>query len=71
MGIIEKRIKLIPNEEIEQFIDEAMNICPDENDIQYFALALKLNIPIWSNDKKLKEQNKVKVYSTEELKELL
>ena len=33
----------------------------------YFALELKLNWGIWSNDKKLKEQNKVKVYSTEDL----
>ena len=33
----------------------------------YFALALKLNCGIWSNDKKLKNQDKVKVYSTEDL----
>ena len=42
-------------------------ISPDINDTEYFALALKLKCSIWSNDKKLKKQNKVKVYSTEEI----
>jgi len=46
---------------------EAVSFCPDVDDIDYFALSLKLNCPIWSNDKKLKEQNKVKIYSTEDL----
>ena len=49
------------------FIDGAERISPDPKDTSYFALALKLNCPIWSNDKKLKEQNKIKIYSTEEI----
>ncbi|MGC9200887.1 MAG: PIN domain-containing protein [Candidatus Aenigmatarchaeota archaeon] len=44
---------------------------PDVNDIQYFSLALKMNVPIWSNDKKLKQQSKVKVFSTKDLIEFL
>jgi len=28
---------------------------------------MQLNIPIWSNDKKLKQQIRVKIYSTVEL----
>ena len=51
----------------EEFIEEAKCICPDENDIEYFALALKLKCGIWSNDKKLKEQDKIKVYSIGDL----
>ena len=39
----------------------------NKKDVLYFALALKLKCGIWSNDKKLKEQNKVKVYCTGEL----
>ncbi len=46
---------------------QAKSICPDPDDIQYFALALKLGCPIWSNDKALKEQNTVEVISTGEL----
>ncbi|MBI2152065.1 hypothetical protein HYU21_05030 [Candidatus Woesearchaeota archaeon] len=36
----------------------------------YFALALKLNCALWSNDKKLREQSEVKVYNTYELVKL-
>ncbi|MEI6732208.1 MAG: PIN domain-containing protein, partial [archaeon] len=39
----------------------------DIKDAMYLALALKLNCPIWSNDKLLKNQTQIKVYSTSEL----
>lgn len=67
MEIIQKRIKLIPYEEFKSFMAEAEKISPDPKDTEYLALALKLNCDFWSNDKKLKTQNKVKVYSTEDL----
>src|SRR3989338_4735184 len=60
-------ITIVPNEGIETLILEGKAISPDTNDAQYFALALKLNCPIWSNDKRLKEQEKVPVYSTSDL----
>lgn len=71
MEIIERRIKLIPYEEFEPFMEEAEKISPDPKDTQYFALALKLKCGIWSNDKKLKQQDKIKIYSTEEIKRIL
>ena len=41
---------------------------PDPKDSAYLALALALKSAVWSNDKKLKEeQNHVKVLSTEDL----
>ena len=64
-------IKFIPVSEYKEFKDKADSISPDPNDTQYFALALKLNCPIWSNDKKLKEQSEIKVLNTSELIELL
>ncbi len=67
MQIIEKRIKLSPNEEVRDFINKAEKISPDPKDVQYFALALKLKCGIWSNDKRLKNQDKVNIYSTEDL----
>ncbi len=67
LEILKKRIKTIPNGEIDQYIEKAKMLCPDENDADYFALALKLKCAVWSNDKKLKEQDTVKIYSTEEL----
>lgn len=67
MIVLKKRIKTIPNEETEKFISEAKQICPDEKDIDYFALALKMKCPLWSNDKLLKTQKIIKIYSTEDL----
>jgi len=60
-------IKIIPNEDFIEYVDEARKICPDIDDVMYFALALKLKSAIWSDDKKLKQQDKIRVYSTEEL----
>ena len=36
-------------------------------DVEYFALALRFDFPIWSNEKGFKKQTKVKVFSTSEL----
>ncbi len=72
VDILKKRIKTIPNEETEKFLLEAEEICPDRKDVDYFALALMLNCAIWSQDKAMKEkQNRVQIYSTDELVELL
>ncbi|MDO8467858.1 MAG: PIN domain-containing protein [Nanoarchaeota archaeon] len=57
-------VKFFPLEKYKDFLRQAFEISPDPDDIDFFALALKLNCPIWSNDKKLKDQDKIKVYST-------
>ena len=68
LDVLKKKIKLIPLEELLPYIDEAEKISPDSDDVAYVALALKLKCGIWSQDRKLKEkQNKVQVYSTEDL----
>lgn len=60
-------IKIIPSKEFEDKLPKARKISPGKDDIQYFALALKKSCPIWSNDKKLKTQNKVTIYNTAEI----
>jgi predicted nucleic acid-binding protein len=60
-------IKIIPLTEFENHILEAKNISPDKYDIQYFALALNKKCPIWSNDKKLKTQHQIIIYTTTEI----
>lgn len=68
MDRIERRIVLIPQEELQSFVDDAKRISPDVKDVPYVAAALRLKIPIWSNDAALKQkQDAVKVYSTEEI----
>jgi|SRR3989338_1213390 len=60
-------IRFADEKEYSGFLKEAKSVSPDADDTEYFALALKLNCPIWSEDKALKKQSKVKVYSTSEL----
>ena len=68
--LLKEKITFMPMKELDPFMVKAESISPDEDDIPYIALALKLNIPIWSNDRNLKEkQNHVKVYSTKDLLE--
>ena len=71
VSIILSKIKLISYSEFNSFLEKAKEIFQDLNDEEYFALSLSLNIPIWSDDKDLKEQNVVKVISTKELIEIL
>ena len=64
-------ITVIHKEEYSHFIVEAEKFSPDPKDVMYFALAIKLGGNIWSNDKLLKNQNKVKVYLTSEIMQLV
>ena len=66
--LFERNVILIPKEEVNLFIEKAEKLSPDEKDIVYLALALKLRRGLWSNDRDLKEkQDVVQVYTTEEL----
>jgi len=67
LRILKKQIKTISNEETKKFVLKAKKFCPDDKDVDYFAAALALKCPVWSNDKALKQQNVVLVYSTSEL----
>ena len=56
---------------MKKYIEDAGKISPDDKDVMYFALALKLRCIIWSNDAKLKEQDKIIIYNTTEILGLL
>lgn len=71
ISLVLLRIELIPKIELSKFLNRAELISPDPNDSEYFALALKLNCAIWSNDKKLKSQYCIKVYNTQEIISLI
>ena len=64
-------IEIIPKEAYMEFLKRSKEISPDPEDVQYFALALKYNCPIWSNEERLKGQRFVKILSTHELVESL
>ncbi|RLI81867.1 hypothetical protein DRP07_06460 [Archaeoglobales archaeon] len=71
LGFLEGQMEIIPFEEFEDKYGEAKNISPDVDDVPYIAIALKLNCAIWSNDRKLKSQDAVKVYTTQEIMQML
>ena len=67
MSKLFRLVKPVPFLDFYDCLPHARKICPDKNDVMYFALAMKLKCPIWSNDRKLKEQKFVRVYSTEDM----
>lgn len=67
LDILEKRITVVPESEIRPFLEEAGRLSPDPKDIVYLALALRIGGYVWSNDSRLKRQDKIKVYSTRDL----
>ena len=64
-------VNFVNEKEYSSFFDEAMKISPDKNDAHFFALCLKESCFLWSNDYLLKQQNKIKVLSTEDIIEIL
>lgn len=74
-SLLERKIEVYSQEKYEEFLSEAGNISPHGNDVHkddpYFALALSLNAPIWSDEKAFKNQSKVKVFSTSDLIQFL
>ncbi len=65
--ILKRKITIIPEEDFIDCLDEAARICPDPKDEIYFALAMHLKCPIWTNEKGLQDQQSVSVYPTHEL----
>jgi len=68
---LQKIISFIDRKNYSNFVKEAEKISPDKADADFFALCLKYSCFLWSNDSLLKNQNKVKVLSTEDLTEIL
>lgn len=64
-------VKFIPTKEYHSNMKIAEKISPDKNDTNFFALSLIKDCPLWSNDKILKNQEKVLVISTDELIEII
>lgn len=64
-----KQIKFVSSSKFLDKLSEAIELNP--KDSPYLALALKFNCPIFSGDKELKEQTKVKVFSPREMLDII
>lgn len=60
-------VEVLPETTYRDNLPEAKKFAPDPADTPYLALAIHLNIPLWSNDILLKEQDRVAVYTTQEV----
>ncbi len=70
-GLLKSTVEFVPEEAYADAIPRAKDTSPDPDDVDFFALAIKLGLPLWSNDRKLKAQSDVRVFSTKELVALL
>lgn len=69
--IVLSNITITPEIDYLAFEGDAIALSPDHDDWAFFAVALQRNCAIWSNEKRLKNQGKVKIYNTNELFDLL
>lgn len=74
LQIVLKKVIIVPNESLINYRKEALEIIKDidKDDTIFIGCALAYpNSIIWSDDKKLKLQNKIKVLNTKEIIKLL
>ena len=65
-------VEFIKTSEYVEFIKEAKSLFPGHlKDVDFFALALKLNCSLWSNEGLHKKQSHIEVFNTDELRKLL
>jgi len=68
---LKRIVKFIDKKDYILFIDDAERIAPDKKDGDFFALCLKESCALWSNDQILKTQDKVNVFNTNEIIDLI
>ncbi len=66
---LSKLIEIVPKQSFGMFESQAKGLIHDK-DIPVFALALKLDCPIWSNEPLFKEQSKIEILSNKDMVEL-
>lgn len=67
LDIVKSRVRVVPAGDVRGFWKQAESLSPDPDDVAYFALALKTGCGIWSNDRRLKNQKRVEIWTTREL----
>ena len=68
LSMLKSKIRSVPKEEFDTFLEQANALMPDKEDTEYLALSLaKGRTPIWSNDGHFKKQTLVEVFTTKEL----
>lgn len=71
LGRLTAKIQVASRSTYESALAQAKALAPHPEDAPYLALALTLQIPLWSNDLELKKQTAVSIFTTEELLRVL
>lgn len=71
VGILRRRISVVPRERFMGHESHARCICPDPGDMPYFALTIFLDASLWSDDKALQGQPDIPVLTTADVLEWL
>lgn len=69
LNVLFKDTEVVPREEFEDELDLASQLIggTDPDDVPFIALALHLDVDIWTDDSDFEEQNEVTVWKTHEL----
>ena len=68
LSSIDSFVSTMPESLYSNFLPEANKLLPGHpKDAPYLALALKLKCSLWSKERRLKKQGKVKVFNTSDL----
>ena len=61
------RIRILPISAFREQLPDAKALVADTEDAPFIALALHLQLPLWSNDIPLGKQHLVRIYTTEDV----
>ena len=56
LRLLNSTVQFAETEEYKRFLSRAIRVSPDPDDIDFFAMALKLGCPLWSEEKRLGRQ---------------
>ncbi len=70
-SLLKKSIMTFSELRYRDFLSKASKLSPHAKDEPYFALALAIDSPIWSDERAFKKQNEVPVFSTSELSKVI
>ncbi|MCG2700527.1 PIN domain-containing protein [Candidatus Parcubacteria bacterium] len=68
--LLKKEIETVSESEYSEFLIKSKEISPHTKDNPYFALALSVNFPIWSDEEEFKQQSKIEIFDTAKLAKL-
>lgn len=69
--VLKLRVTFVPLHEFADKVHTAIDLAPHLKDVQYFALAIKRDARIWSQEKAFKKQKIIGVVSTNDLWKML